>query len=428
MSAHIYGFDSVNHNWEPVNVTSAGKLETDTNVSITDTINVKTTGTDSVAVTGDFYPATQPVSGSVSVSNHPTSIEVENVSGGTLAVDGSGFTQPVSGSVSVSNHPTSIEVANVSGGTLTVDGSGFTQPVSGTFFQATQPVSGSVSVSNHPTSIEVANVSGGTLAVDGSGFTQPVSGSVSVSNHPTSIEVSNVSGGTLAVDGSGFTQPVSGSVAVSSLPATAATLAAQTTGNSSLSTLAGCVNLANAVQVDIQADAVGIASQSLQNAGNASLTTLANCVDTGVNQVNIFIKDDDVGLATATNQASIETKLGELNDNAFTTETVSVATQSMDNTASLNCTNYARFEVIAISSLTSNMTQVQIQWSDDDSNWYYPDFYQTTTVNYDADGSSNSQESIKLSSVVHAKYARVRLYNPSLSSSDSVKVLMARIH
>ena len=394
MSAHIYGFDSVNHNWEPVNVTSAGKLETDTNVSITDTINVKTTGTDSVAVTGDFYPATQPVSGSVSVSNHPTSIEVENVSGGTLAVDGSGFTQPVSGSVSVSNHPTSIEVANVSGGTLTVDGSGFTQPVSGTFFQATQPVSGSVSVSNHP----------------------------------TSIEVSNVSGGTLAVDGSGFTQPVSGSVAVSSLPATAATLAAQTTGNSSLSTLAGCVNLANAVQVDIQADAVGIASQSLQNAGNASLTTLANCVDTGVNQVNIFIKDDDVGLATATNQASIESKLGELNDNAFTTETVSVATQSMDNTASLNCTNYARFEVIAISSLTSNMTQVQIQWSDDDSNWYYPDFYQTTAVNYDADGSSNSQESIKLSSVVHAKYARVRLYNPSLSSSDSVKVVMARIH
>ena len=383
MSAHIYGFDSVNHNWEPVNVTSSGKLETDTNVSITDTINVKTTGTDSVAVTGDFYPATQPVSGSVSVSNHPTSIEVENVSGGTLAVDGSGFTQPVSGSVSVSNHPTSIEVANVSGGTLTVDGSG---------------------------------------------FTQPVSGSVSVSNHPTSIEVANVSGGTLSVDGSGFTQPVSGSVAVSSLPATAATLAAQTTGNSSLSTLAGCVNLANAVQVDIQADAVGIASQSLQNAGNASLTTLANCVDTGVNQVNIFIKDDDVGLATATNQASIETKLGELNDNAFTTETVSVATQSMDNTASLNCTNYARFEVIAISSLTSNMTQVQIQWSDDDSNWYYPDFYQTTAVNYDADGSSNSQESIKLSSVVHAKYARVRLYNPSLSSSDSVKVVMARIH
>ena len=317
MSAHIYGFDSVNHNWEPVNVTSSGKLETDTNVSITDTLNVKTDGSDTVAVTGDFYPATQPVSGSVSVSNHPTSIKVDNTVGGTLLVDGSAHTQPVSGSVAVS-------------------------------------------------------------------------GSVSVSNHPTSIKVENVGGGTLTVDGSGVTQPISGSVAVSTLPSTAATLAAQTAGNTSLATLAACENAANALQVDIQADAVG--------------------------------------LATSAGQTSLETKVGELNDNAFTTETVSVSTQSMDNTSSLNCTNYARFEVIAISSLTSNMTQVQVQWSDDNSNWYYPSFYETTMVNYDADGVSNSQESLKLSSAVHAKYARVRIYNPSLSSTDNVKVIMARIH
>jgi len=317
MSAHIYGFDSVNHNWEPVNVTSSGKLETDTNVSITDTLNVKTDGSDTVAVTGDFYPATQPVSGSVSVSNHPTSIKVDNTVGGTLLVDGSAHTQPVSGSVAVS-------------------------------------------------------------------------GSVSVSNHPTSIKVENVGGGTLTVDGSGVTQPISGSVAVSTLPSTAATLAAQTAGNTSLATLAACENAANALQVDIQADAVG--------------------------------------LATSAGQTSLETKLGELNDNNFTTETVSVSSQSMDNTASLNCTNYARFEVIAISSLTANATHVQIQWSDDNTNWYYPEFYQTIMTNYDADGSSNAQESLKMSSEIHGKYARVRLYNPSASSSDSVKVVMARIH
>jgi len=351
MSAHIYGFDSVNHNWEPVNVTSSGKLETDTNVSITDTLNVKTDGSDTVAVTGDFYPATQPVSGSVSVSNHPTSIKVDNTVGGTLLVDGSAHTQPVSGSVAVS---------------------------------------GSVSVSNHPTSIKVENVGGGTLLVDGSAHTQPVSGSVSVSNHPTSIKVENVGGGTLTVDGSGVTQPISGSVAVSTLPSTAATLAAQTAGNTSLATLAACENAANALQVDIQADAVG--------------------------------------LATSAGQTSLETKLGELNDNNFTTETVSVSSQSMDNTASLNCTNYARFEVIAISSLTANATHVQIQWSDDNTNWYYPEFYQTIMTNYDADGSSNAQESLKMSSEIHGKYARVRLYNPSASSSDSVKVVMARIH
>ena len=56
-----------------------------------------------VAVTGTFWQAVQPVSGSVSVSNFPA-------------------TQPISGSVSVSNFPA-------------------TQAVTGTFWQATQPVS-----------------------------------------------------------------------------------------------------------------------------------------------------------------------------------------------------------------------------------------------------------------------------------------------
>lgn len=69
-------------------------------------------------VTGTFWQATQPVSGTVGVS-------------GTVTVDGSGVTQPVSdgggsitvdGSVTVSNFPAS-------------------QAVTGTFWQATQPVS-----------------------------------------------------------------------------------------------------------------------------------------------------------------------------------------------------------------------------------------------------------------------------------------------
>jgi len=114
-----------------------------------------------------------------------------------LLVDGSGVTQPVSGSVSVSNFP------------------------------ATQPVSGSVSVSNFPatqaisaaslplptgaateSTLSVLNtkipgsltVTSARLLVDGSGVTQPVSGSVSITNLPAS-------------------QTVDGTVAVSNLPA-----------------------------------------------------------------------------------------------------------------------------------------------------------------------------------------------------------------
>jgi len=70
------------------------------------TVGAVTSITDPVAVTGTFYQATQPVSGTVAVSNLPV-------------------TQPVSGTVGVNNFPA-------------------TQPVSGTFFQATQPVSGTV--------------------------------------------------------------------------------------------------------------------------------------------------------------------------------------------------------------------------------------------------------------------------------------------
>jgi len=90
-------------------------------------------------VSGTFWPATQPVSGTVSVSNLPA-------------------TQPISGSISVSNFPA-------------------TQPVSGTFWPTTQPVSGSVSVTNLPATqpVSIANPpvtpvtdNGGSLTVDGS--------------------------------------------------------------------------------------------------------------------------------------------------------------------------------------------------------------------------------------------------------------------
>lgn len=52
-----------------------------------------------VPVSGTFWQATQPVSGSVSVSNLPATQSVSGTVGvsGTVTVDGSGVTQPVSG-------------------------------------------------------------------------------------------------------------------------------------------------------------------------------------------------------------------------------------------------------------------------------------------------------------------------------------------
>jgi prefoldin subunit 5 len=197
----------------------------------------------SQAVTGDFYPETQPVSGSVSVSNFPTtqpvsgSVSVSNfpasqaVTGdfypetqpvsGSVSVSNFPTTQPVSGSVSVSNFPTTQPVS----GSVSVSNFPASQAVTGDFYPETQPVSGSVSVSNFPTtqpvsgSVSVSNFPA-SQAVTGDFYpeTQPVSGSVSVSNFPTTQPVS----GSVSVSNFPTTQPVSGSVSVSNFPASQA--------------------------------------------------------------------------------------------------------------------------------------------------------------------------------------------------------------
>jgi hypothetical protein len=93
-------------------------------------------------VSGTFWPATQPVSGTVTA----------NAGTGTMAVSGTFWqaTQPVSGPLT----DTQLRAT-----ALPVSGTFWqaTQPVSGTFFQATQPVSGTVT----------ANAGTGTMAVSG---------------------------------------------------------------------------------------------------------------------------------------------------------------------------------------------------------------------------------------------------------------------
>jgi hypothetical protein len=147
----------------------------------------------SLAVTGTFWQATQPVS----AASLPLPSNAAQEAGGNLSAIATAVaagvpvtgvfwqtTQPVSGSVSISNFP------------------------------VTQPVSGSVSVSNFPTTLPVT----GSVSVSNFPTTQPVSGSVSVSNFPTTQPVS----GTVAVSGSvavtgtfwPTTQPVSGTLAV----------------------------------------------------------------------------------------------------------------------------------------------------------------------------------------------------------------------
>ncbi len=82
-------------------------------------------------VTGTFFPATQPVSGTVAISNFPATQPVS----GTVAVTQSTSPWVVSGTIT----------ANAGTGTFTVGGT-----VAVSNFPATQPVSGTVAVSNFP--------------------------------------------------------------------------------------------------------------------------------------------------------------------------------------------------------------------------------------------------------------------------------------
>jgi hypothetical protein len=171
------------------------------------------------AVNVGNFPATQPVSGTVAVSNHPTiidptdranrllghvtvdsipEVEVKNDAGsplavsdagGTLTVDDGGGSLTVDGSVSADVSDRASRLL----GHVTVDNQPGTQPVSGTVavsnLPATQPVSGTVSVGNLPATQHVAD-GGGSLSVDDGGGTLSVDGSLAVTNFPAVQPVS----------------------------------------------------------------------------------------------------------------------------------------------------------------------------------------------------------------------------------------------
>lgn len=124
--------------------------------------------TETVPVSGTFWQATQPVSGTVT-ANAGTGTFVVGDGTGPLTVDGTVIANAGTGTFTVDTEaatataaPAGTEVGlitrNIPSGTQPVSGTFWqaTQPVSGTFWQATQPVSGTVT-SNQGTANTAAN-------------------------------------------------------------------------------------------------------------------------------------------------------------------------------------------------------------------------------------------------------------------------------
>lgn len=202
-----------------------------------------------VPVSGAFFPVTQPVSGSVSVTNLPA-------------------TQPVSGSVSVNNFPA----------TQAVTGTFFpaTQPVSiasmpstpvtGTFFQATQPVSVASMPSTPVTGVffqttQPVSLASTPLPALAATSTLQTTGNTSLSSIDTKTPA--LVSGRQPVDGSGVIQPIS--VVSLPLPVGAATAANQVMNGAAIQ-----ANLT--VAVAAVAMRVGAANQ----VGRKQLIILAN--------------------------------------------------------------------------------------------------------------------------------------------------------
>lgn len=149
------------------------------------TSDVKVTlDSESVAVTGTFWQETQPVSGSVSVSNFPETQPVSGTVGvsGSVAVTGTFYqgTQPVS----IASMPTTPVTGTFFQETQPVSIASMpSTPVTGTFWQETQPVSGTVTANAGTGTMAVSIASMPSTPVTGTFWqaTQPVSGSVTVS-------------------------------------------------------------------------------------------------------------------------------------------------------------------------------------------------------------------------------------------------------
>ena len=204
-----------------------------------------TTITGSVSVTGTFWQAIQPVSGTISFTT-PQHVIVDSATLGTVAVSGTFWqaTQPVSGTFWQATQPVSIAApVDVSDraarllGHVTVDNASIA--VTGTFWQAIQPISGTITA-NQGTSPWVVSMTSttitGTVAVTGTFWQatqpvsiavmpttpvtgtfwqaiQPVSGSISFTA-PQHVIVDSATLGTVAVSGTFWqaVQPISGTV------------------------------------------------------------------------------------------------------------------------------------------------------------------------------------------------------------------------
>jgi hypothetical protein len=153
---------------------------------------------------------TQPVSGTVAISNYPATQAVSAASLPLPAGAATAAKQPALGTAGTASSDVLTVQGIASMTALKVDGSAVTQPVSGTFWQATQPVSGTVSVGNFPATQAISAASLPLPTGAATSSKQPAIGTAGTAASDVLTVQGIASMTALKVDGSAVTQPVSG--------------------------------------------------------------------------------------------------------------------------------------------------------------------------------------------------------------------------
>ena len=157
--------------------------------------------------------------------------------GNRIPVDGSGVTQPVSGTFWQTTQPVS--------GSISVSNFPATQPVSGTFWQTTQPVSGTVTANTglaQPLTDTQLRATAVPVSTSSLPLPSGASTETTLSALNTKIPSLTVSSARLLVDGSGVTQPTSdrgatGEATVTSYSSTTSTTLKASNANRKLLTI-----------------------------------------------------------------------------------------------------------------------------------------------------------------------------------------------
>ena len=129
------------------------------------------------------------------------------------------------------------------------------------------------------------------------------------------------------------------------------------------------------------------------------------------------------GGSTSSLQNDIKQAIEDTNDNEYQEETISLTSSIQSNSQTRDTATFQQFSVIVEE--TSTGSSFQIEWSADQTNWYFPDFSNTTFSTTGVDGVS-TQEIGTTSGLCKARYMRVALYN-SMSNS-TIKVITTLLH